>query len=66
MVNDEEVNRLRRAFEEHMQNYQKSMDQFQGFFNKITADLESTFKELGIEGEAEVAKVDVKGPIMHD
>ena len=46
------MNRLRGAFEEHMQNYQKSMDQFQGFFNKITADLESTFKELGIEGEA--------------
>ena len=42
------------------------MDQFQGFFNKITADLESTFKELGIEGEAEVAKADFKGSIMQD
>ena len=60
VVNDEEVNRLRGAFEEHMQNYQKSMDQFQEFFNKITADLESTFKELGIEGEAEVAKATSK------
>ena len=51
VVNDEEVNRLRSAFEEHMQNYQKSMDQFQEFFTKITADLEFTFKELGIEGK---------------
>ena len=42
------------------------MDQFQEFFNKITADLESTFKELGIEGKAEVAKTDVKGSIKHD
>ena len=56
VVNDEEENRLRGAFEEHMQNYQKSMDQFQEFFNNITVDLESTFKER----EAEVAKADFK------
>ena len=48
-INDEDVNRLRGAFEEHMQNYQQSMDQFQSFFDKITQDLESTFAELGIE-----------------
>ena len=60
------MNRLRGAFEKHMQNYQKSMDQFQEFFNKITDDLEFTFKELGIEGEAGAAKADVKGPIIHD
>jgi hypothetical protein len=48
-INDEDVNRLRTAFEEHLQSYQQSMDQFQTFFDKITADLESTFADLGIE-----------------
>lgn len=57
-INDEDVNRLRGAFEEHMENYQKSMDQFQSFFDKITQDLESTFTELGIEDNLEQSASD--------
>ena len=60
-INDEDVNKLRGAFEEHMRNYQSSLDQFQEFFDKITTDLDSTFRELGIE-EKDVVKPGDKGP----
>ena len=59
VINDEDVNKLRGAFEEHMKNYQSSLDQFQEFFDKITADLDSTFKELGID-EKEASKSEGK------
>jgi hypothetical protein len=59
VINDEDVNKLRGAFEEHMKNYQSSLDQFQEFFDKITADLDSTFKELGID-EKDIAKPEDK------
>ena len=59
VINDEDVNKLRGAFEEHMKNYQSSLVQFQEFFDKITADLDSTFKELGID-EKEASKSEGK------